>query len=47
MEHIIGIDREEMWSYLCTSAYLVVFWLQAGAFQIDFLEFEFSINIHS
>ena len=45
MGHIIGIYNVETWSYLCAFACLVFFWLQAGAFQIDFLEFEFSVNI--
>ena len=48
MEHIIGIDSVEMWSYLCAFVCLVCFcWLQAVAFQIDFSESEFSINMHS
>ena len=48
---IIGIYNVESLSYCVLLFVLFVFRLQTGAFQIDFLEFEFSINtvfyIHS
>ena len=41
---IIGIYNVESLSYCVLLFLLFVFWLQTGAFQIDFLEFEFSVH---